>query len=49
MRNTARDTRPRVKAVKQIELSEKHVKLRVALLILFIVIALVAFTVFLFR
>ena len=49
MRNTARDNRPRVKAVKQIEVSEKHVKLRVALLIVCITVAIIAFAVFLFN
>ena len=48
MRKTARDNRPRVKPVRQIELSEKHVKLRVVLLILCIAVALVAFAIFLF-
>lgn len=48
MRKIARDNRPRVKPVQHIELSEKHVKLRVVLLILCIAIALVAFAVFLF-
>lgn len=48
MAKNARDTRPKVKPVTQIELSEKNTTWRFVLLIVLLVIAAISFTIFLF-
>ena len=48
MGRNARDNRPRVKPLIKVELSEKNKKARIIALVIFIAIAIISFTVFLF-